>query len=73
VRRSWILVSDFLSNQLDHVKRHIEAAEQGNYVILVPLQDTDMEFRDQVYQVLKSHGGYDIVLVEQSTSEQLDA
>jgi hypothetical protein len=73
VRRSWIRVSDFLSNQLDHVKRHIEAAEQGNYVILVPLQDTDMEFRDQVHQVLTSHGGYDIVLVEQSTSKQLDA
>jgi hypothetical protein len=73
VRRSWIRVSDFLSNQLDHVKRHIEAAEQGNYVILVPLQDTDIEFREQVHQVLKSHRGYDIVLVEQSTSEQLDA
>jgi hypothetical protein len=56
MRRSWIRLSEFLSNQLDHVQRHIEAAEQGNYVILVPLQDTDEESRSQVHQTLKSHG-----------------
>src|SRR5918992_723108 len=73
MRRSWIRLSEFLSNQLDHVKRHIEAAEQGNYVILVPLSDTNLESRNQVHQVLKSHGGYDIVLVGLNSSEQLDA
>jgi hypothetical protein len=66
-------VSEFLSNQLDHVQRHVEAAEQGNYVILVPLPDTDVESRDQVQQLLKSHGGYDIVLVGLNSSKQLDA
>lgn len=73
LRRSWIRLSEFLSNQLDHVQRHIEAAEQGNYVIVVPLQDTDRESRNQVHQVLKSHGGYDIVLVGLNSSELLDA
>ena len=33
LRHSWIQLSEFLSDQLDHVQRHIEAAEQGNYVI----------------------------------------
>ena len=73
MRRSWIRLSEFLSNQLDHVQRHIEAAEQGNYVILVPLQDTDEESRSRVHQTLKSHGGYDIVLVGLNSSELLDA
>jgi hypothetical protein len=73
LRQRWIRLSEFLSNQLDNVQRHIEAAEQGNYLIGVPLQDTDTESRDQVYQVLKSHGGYDIVLVGINSSEQLTA
>jgi hypothetical protein len=42
LRQSWMRLSEILSNQLDHVKRHIEAAEQGNYVIVVPLPNTDM-------------------------------
>jgi hypothetical protein len=73
LRHCWIRLSEFLSNQLDNVQRHIEAVEQGNYLIGVPLQDTDTESRDQVYQVLKSHGGYDIVLVGINSSEQLTA
>jgi hypothetical protein len=73
LRHCWIRLSEFLSNQLDHVQRHIEAAEQGNYVIVVLLQGTDVEPRDQVHQVLKSHGGYDIVLVGLNSSEQLTA
>jgi hypothetical protein len=73
MRRSWIRLSEFLSNQLDHVQRHIEAAEQGNYVILVPLQDTDEESRSRVHQTLKSHGGYDNLLVGLNSSELLDA
>jgi hypothetical protein len=73
LRQTWMRVSEFLSNQLDHVKRHIEAAEQGNYVIVVPLPDTSTEHRNQVHQVLKSHSGYDIVLVALNSSEQLDA
>jgi hypothetical protein len=73
LRQTWMRVSEFLSNQLDHVQRHVEAAEQGNYVILVPLPDTDVESRDQVQQLLKSHGGYDIVLVGLNSSKQLDA
>jgi hypothetical protein len=73
LRQRWIRLSEFLSNQLDNVQRHIEAVEQGNYLIGVPLQDTDTESRDQVYQVLKSHGGYDIVLVGINSSEQLTA
>jgi hypothetical protein len=73
LRQTWMHVSEFLSNQLDHVKRHIEAAEKGNYVIVVPLPDTSTEHRNQVHQVLKSHRGYDIVLVGLNSSEQLDA
>ncbi len=73
LRQRWIRLSEFLSNQLDNVQRHIEAVEQGNYLIGVPLQDTDTESSDQVYQVLKSHGGYDIVLVGINSSEQLTA
>jgi hypothetical protein len=73
LRHCWIRLSEFLSNQLDNVQRHIEAAERGNYVIVVPLQDTDTESRDQVHQVLKSHGGYDIILVGLNSSEQLTA
>ncbi|HEX2244096.1 MAG TPA: hypothetical protein VHK27_12780 [Gammaproteobacteria bacterium] len=73
LRHCWIRLSEFLSNQLDNVQRHIEAAERGNYVIVVPLQDTDTESRDQVHQVLKLHGGYDIILVGLNSSEQLTA
>src|ERR671918_1856751 len=73
LRRSWIRLSEFLSAQLDPVQRHIEAAAQGNYVILVPLPDTNLESRNQVHQVLKSHGGYDIVLVGLNSSQLLDA
>jgi hypothetical protein len=73
LRHCWIRLSEFLSNQLDNVQRHIEAAEQGNYVMVVPLQGNDVEPRNRVHQVLKSHGGYDIVLVGLNSSEQLTA
>jgi hypothetical protein len=73
LRQTWMRVSEFLSNQLDHVQRHIEAAERGNYVIVVPLPNASMELRNQVHQILKSQGGYDIVLVGRHSSELLDA
>lgn len=73
LRQTWMRVSEFLSNQLDHVKRHIEAAERDNYVVVVPLPDADTESRGQVHQILRSHGGYDIVLVRRHSSELLDA
>jgi hypothetical protein len=73
LRQTWMRVSEFLSNQLDHVQRHVEAAERGNYVIVVPLPDGNMERRDEVHQIMKSNGGYDIVLVGRHSSELLDA
>jgi hypothetical protein len=73
LRQTWMRVSEFLSNQLDHVQRHVEAAERGNYVVVVPLPNASMEHRDQVRQIMRSNGGYDIVLVGRNSSELLDA
>lgn len=65
-------LEEFGSGGLDDVQRHIEAAEEGNYVIGVILTSGGEEHREGVRQILKSHGGYDIVLVGRDWVELLD-
>jgi hypothetical protein len=65
-------LEEFGSGGMDDVQRHVEAAEEGNYVIGVTLTSGDEEHREGVRQILKSHGGYDIVLVGRDWVELLD-
>jgi len=65
-------LEEFGSGGTDDVQRHIEAAEEGNYVIAAILATDDDECREGVRQILKSHGGYDIVLVGRNWVELFD-
>ena len=65
-------LEEFGSGGTDDVQRHIEAAEEGNYVIAAILASGDEEHREEVRQIIKSHGGYDIVLIGRNWVELFD-
>jgi hypothetical protein len=56
----WGRFVEFAGAGDDFVRRHIEAVEEGNYVIGVELKSEDSRTRDGVGHILKSHGGDDI-------------
>ena len=56
-------LEEFGSGGLDDVQRHVDAVEEGKYVIGVVLASGDEEHREGVRRILKSHNGYDIVLI----------
>jgi len=71
-RRFWDRFDEFARAASDDVQRHIEAAERGNYVVVVVMPNADRDAREGVRQIMKSNGGYDIVLVGRHSIELLD-
>lgn len=66
-------LDEFVGGELDSIQRHAQAVEQGSYVIGVQLSDGKGQQRQVVHDLLKRHGGYDIVLVEHNFVSSLDA
>ncbi len=73
IHRVWDRFDEFARAASDDIQRHIEAAERGNYVVIVVLPTSDVDTRNGIRQILKSHGGKDIVLVGRHSVESLDA
>jgi hypothetical protein len=69
----WARFSEVAGNELENIQQHVEAAERGNYVVVVLLPNADVELSEKVRQSLKSYGGYDIVLGRRNSLETLDA
>jgi hypothetical protein len=73
IRRIRNQLEEFGSGGIDAVQRHVEAAEEGKYVIGVVLTSDDEEHREKVRQIFKLYGGYDIVLLGRNWVELFDA
>ena len=73
IRRIWNRFDEFARDAMDDIQRHIDAAERGSYVFIVVLSDADSNTSDGLRQIIKSHGGSDIVLVGRHSVELLDA
>jgi hypothetical protein len=65
--------NEVAGNELENIQQHVEAAERGNYVVVVLLPNANVELSEKVRQSLKSYGGYDIVLGRRNSLETLDA
>ena len=72
IQRIWDRFDEFAMGATDDIQRHIDAADRGNYVVVVVLPNADGGPREVVRQIIKSHGGYDIVLVGLHSIELLD-
>jgi hypothetical protein len=66
-------LDEFVGGELDSIQRHAQAVEQGSYVIGVQLSAGNGQQRQVAHDLLKRHGGYDIVLVERNFVSSLDA
>ena len=66
------LLEEFAAGGLDDRRRHVEAAAQGKYVVGVVLPSDEPKSEEEVHQILKSHSGYDIVMVRGGTVELLE-
>ena len=71
LRRAWDRFVEFAGAGDDFVTRHMEAAEQGNYVIGIGLRSVDRRTRDGLHMILKSHGAHDIIRVGRGFSEEI--
>ena len=73
LRWAWGRFAEFAGAGDDFVRRHIEAADEGKYVIGVELRSDERRAPDrvQVQHVLKSHGGHDIIRVGRGFSEEM--
>jgi hypothetical protein len=65
-------LEEFGSGGLDDVKRHIEAADEGKYVVGVSLASGEGDHREQIRDILKAHNCYDIVLIGRNWAEAFD-
>lgn len=65
-------LEEFGSGGWDNVRRHIEAAEEGKYVIGVSLAGTQGDCREEIRRILKANNSYDIVLVGRTWAEVFD-
>jgi hypothetical protein len=70
LRWAWGRFVEFAGAGDDFVRRHIEAAEQGNCVIGIVLDGASSRTRDGVRWILWSHGAHDIVSVGRGFSEE---
>jgi len=66
------LLGEFAAGGMDDVRRHAEAAERGGYVVGVVLPSDEPEPQEEVRHILKSNGGYDIVMIRGGTVELLE-
>jgi hypothetical protein len=71
LRWAWGRFVEFADAGDDFVRRHTEAAEQGNYVIGIELGSANGRTRDGVRGILASHGAHDIVRVGRGFSEEI--
>jgi hypothetical protein len=71
LRWAWGRFVEFADAGDDFVRRHIEAAEQGNYVIGIELGSANGRARDGVRGILTSHGAHDIVSVGRGCTEEI--
>ena len=71
LRWVWGRFVEFAGAGDDFVRRHIEAADEGKYLICVELRSDESRTRDRVQHVLKSHGGHDIIRVGRGFSEEM--
>ena len=71
LRWMWGRFVEFAGAGDDFVRRHIEAADEGKYVIGVELRSDESRKPDRVHHVLQSHGGHDIVRVGRGFREEL--
>ncbi len=71
----WIAkrLGEFAGGELGPIQRHAEAAERGSYIVGVQLSTSSARQRDAVRDLLKRHGGYDIILLERNSISSLDA
>ena len=67
----WARFVEFAGAGDDFVRRHIEAADQGKYVIGVDLRSGESRTPDRVHHVLQSHGGHDIIRVGRGLTEEM--
>jgi hypothetical protein len=71
LRWVWGRFVEFAGAGDDFVRRHIEAADEGKYLIGVELRSDERRTQDRVQHVLKSHGGHDIIRVGGGYSEEM--
>ena len=71
LRWAWGRFVEFAGAGDDFVRRHIEAADEGKYLIGVELRSDERRTQDRVQHVLKSHGGHDIIRVGRGFSEEI--
>lgn len=71
LRWVWGRFVEFAGAGDDFVRRHIEAADEGKYLIGVELRGYEPRTQDRVQHVLKSHGGHDIIRVGRGFSEEI--
>ena len=71
LRWVWGRFVEFASAGDDLVRRHIEAVDEGKYLLGVELRSDEPRTRDRVQHVLKSHGGHDIIRVGRGFSEEI--
>ena len=71
LRWAWGRFVEFASARDDFVRRHIEAAEQGKYVIGIELTRAERRGRNGVHSILKSHGAHDVIRVGRGFSEEV--
>ena len=67
----WERFVEFAAAGDDFVRRHIEAVDDGMYLIGVELRSNERRTEDRVQHVLKSHGGHDIIRVGRGFSEEM--
>ena len=71
LRWAWGRFVEFASAGDDFVRRHIEAVDDGKYLIGIELRSDERRTQDRVQHVLKSHGGHDIIRTGRGFSEEI--
>jgi hypothetical protein len=71
LRWAWGCFTEFAGGADDFVRRHTEAAQEGQCVIGVELGSAKGQTRHGVSGILASHGAHDIVSVGRGFSEEM--
>jgi hypothetical protein len=71
LRWVWERFVEFAGAGDDFVRRHIEAVDEGKYVIGIELTSVESQSRDGVNSILKSHGAHDIIRIWRGFSEEI--
>src|SRR6266545_897496 len=71
LRWVWGRFVEFAGAGDDFVRRHIEAVDEGKYVIGIELTSVESQSRDGANSILRSHGAHDIIRIGQGFSEEI--